>query len=247
MGLPDPDVLLANAIRFLIAEQQHEAAANLLACTIHLDSFEDWGDECVVVWLTGPKHTYDLLMGGEYERLAVRDQLKKAFEVFMPSDLVLKRVSAKIELSAVDPDWRTEMAELLKGRKIDNQGVTFESSIPIKEWMNLRFRSQSEVRVAEALDRAGVLFLPNCRARLGQASARLNREADFLVCAEGRWGILEVDGEPFHPPSRTVHDHERDRLFRLHGVRVAEHFDAEKCRNDPDAVVRTFLDLLRKT
>jgi hypothetical protein len=25
-------------------------------------------------------------------------------------------------------------------------------------------------------------------------------------------GILEVDGEPFHPPSRTTADHTRDRI-----------------------------------
>ena len=112
--------------------------------------------------------------------------------------------------------------------------------------MNLRFRSQSEIRIAEALDRVGALFLPNCRARLGQTNDRKNREADFLVCVDGKWGILEVDGEPFHPPSRTVHDHDRDRLFKLHGIRMTEHFDAERCRKEPDEVVRLFLDLLRK-
>jgi very-short-patch-repair endonuclease len=57
-------------------------------------------------------------------------------------------------------------------------------------------------------------------------------------------GILEVDGEPFHPPTRTVQDHERDRLFRDHGIRVVEHFDASQCFEAPDKVVERFLRLL---
>jgi len=42
-----------------------------------------------------------------------------------------------------------------------------------------------------------------------------------------------------HPP-RTVHDHERDRLFRVHGLRVVEHYDAKRCWNEPDRVVQNF-------
>jgi very-short-patch-repair endonuclease len=98
--------------------------------------------------------------------------------------------------------------------------------------------------VAQALDRAGVLFLPNCRARLNLNDKRTNREADFLVCHHGKWGILEVDGEPFHPPSRTVQDHERDRLFQKHGIKTIEHYDATRCYNAPSDVVAEFLQLL---
>src|SRR5260221_503562 len=107
--------------------------------------------------------------------------------------------------------------------------------------------SASSFKIAEALDKANVLFLPNCKARLGIPSSRENREADFLICTDGKWGILEVDGEPFHPPSRTVYDHERDRLFRSHGIRVVEHYDATKCYNEPDTVVQEFLQMLNKS
>ena len=96
------------------------------------------------------------------------------------------------------------------------------------------------------LDQAGVLFLPNCRARLGINKKRQNKEADFLICSNGKWGILEVDGEPFHPPSRTTQDHERDRLFKMHGILIIEHFDASECFENPEIVVRKFLNLLGK-
>jgi hypothetical protein len=75
---------------------------------------------------------------------------------------------------------------------------------------------------------------------------RRNREADFLVCLDGKWGILEVDGEPFHPPARTVHEHEQDRLFHNHGIAVVQHFDASRCYEDADGVVKQFLGLLKK-
>jgi hypothetical protein len=122
-----------------------------------------------------------------------------------------------------------------------NQAVSTQA---LQEWNGLRFRSQSEVCIARALDRAGALFFPNAKGRLGAVAKRENREPDFLVCHQGKWGILEVDGEPFHPPSRTVHDHARDRLFKAHGVRVVEHYDAELCRSAPDTVVQEFLRLL---
>jgi very-short-patch-repair endonuclease len=60
-------------------------------------------------------------------------------------------------------------------------------------------------------------------------------------------GILEDDGEPFHPPTRTVHDHTRDRVFKTHGIMVVEHFDASECFERPADVVRKFLTLLERT
>ena len=93
--------------------------------------------------------------------------------------------------------------------------------------------------------RTGVLFFPNCKARLNTPEGRDNEEPDFLVCYNGKLGILEVDGEPWHPASRTVHDHQRDRLFKVHGIRVVEHYDAKRCSEQPDLVVQEFLEILK--
>jgi very-short-patch-repair endonuclease len=117
--------------------------------------------------------------------------------------------------------------------------------------MGFRFRSKTEIEIAKELDRAGVLFFPNCGARLNGYSlpndlenVRRTYEPDFLVCAGGRWGILEVDGEPYHPAERAAYDHERDRLFKNHGIRVVERYDASRCWSNPHEVVREFLKLL---
>ncbi|MDD4352624.1 MAG: hypothetical protein PHU71_06665 [Candidatus Gracilibacteria bacterium] len=161
----------------------------------------------------------------------------------LPVGIVINDLIASGELIDIDPDWRSELLEIARGRGISNQAAG-ERAAKILNWNNLGFRSASEIKIAQVLDKAGVLFLPNCKARLGSVENRQNREPDFLICHNGKWGILEVDGEPFHQPSRTVADHERDRLFKIHGIMVAEHFDANKCFNKPDEVVNTFLRIL---
>lgn len=123
-----------------------------------------------------------------------------------------------------------------------NQGMQIGLG-PVLVWEHLRFRSKTEVRIAQALDRLGVLYFPNCRGRLGAGDARLTREPDFLVCSNGNWGILEVDGEPFHlDPDR---DAARDALFRSAGVAVIEHYNARECYERPDEVVSSFLTRLK--
>jgi hypothetical protein len=114
------------------------------------------------------------------------------------------------------------------------------------EWQNLHFRSVSEVKIAQALDKIGVLFFPNCRGRLNTNQGRQNRECDFLICYEGIWAILEVDGEPYHPASRAAEDHKRDGFFLDHGVWV-HRFDANECFNYPDDVVQRFLKRLKRS
>jgi hypothetical protein len=241
--LASDDVLLANAARFLIDGGEEDAASVLLSCSLSCEfsgAVDRWDGRDIPeidVCLTGPRAAYDILNNWEHE---ITVQVRRAIAAVLPHDTTFGHLSAQAGLLEIDPDWRTELLEIARGRGVHNQAV---QKAP-KNWRNLRFRSESEVRIAQALDRADVLFLPNCLARLGLGDDRKNREADFLVCASGKWGILEVDGEPFHPPSRTVHDHERDRLFKDHGIRVVEHFDASECFERPDEVVMRFLRLL---
>ena len=238
--------LQASAARFLVDGSEEDAAGVLLLCELECeDSGDSWyqGDEtiCAVhVKLTGPRVAYEILSRSSHP---VTCAIRKAIEAVLPSDRYLKHFTAHAELVEIDPSWRSELLEIARGRGVHNQADRSRSSL---SWMNLNFRSKSEVRIAQALDKAGVLFLPNCFARCSTTEGRRNREADFLVCSDGRWGILEVDGEPFHPPARTVHDHERDRIFKAHGIRLVEHFDSGECFDKPDVVVNRFLQLLSR-
>ena len=237
-------VIQASAARFLIDGGEEDAASLLLACSMSIYDSGDTsyaGDEthyAVHVEMTGPRAAYDVLND---ESNSIRRSIHKAIQAVLPSDRYVKHFTVHAEQVEIDPDWRAELLEIARGRGVHNQAPGVQNG---RVWRNLLFRSQSEVGIAQALDNAGVLYLPNCRARLGLGGQRFNREADFLVCASGNWGILEVDGEPFHPPSRTVQDHERDRLFRSHGIKVVEHFDADRCYQQPEHVVQEFLRIL---
>jgi very-short-patch-repair endonuclease len=74
--------------------------------------------------------------------------------------------------------------------------------------------------------------------------AMTTREIDFLVCSRGKWGILECDGEMWHPSAAK--DHKRDNDFKRHGLWFIQRFTDKECKKTPQKVVRQFLDMLHK-
>jgi len=241
--LPKPDELIASAAKFLIEGGEDEAASVILACNVdairvtwtnHLDRRFTYGVE---VDLRGPRAAYDVL---SEQRSTIYEQVKIAAGAVLEHNCSLGSVEIRAERMTIAPEWRAELVEMARGVLVHNQAAVAEK---FRLWQNLRFRSQSEIRIAEALDKTGVIFFPLCMARVSTQSRRINLEPDFLVCKGGKWGILEVDGEPFHPPERTAQEHERDRLFRSQGVMV-ERFNATRCFNDAGRVVAEFLRIL---
>jgi hypothetical protein len=241
------DIVLASAARFLVDGGEEDAASVLLSCSLEFwPSGDSWfvGDECheaLHVKLTGPRTAYEILNDSNH---STTQAIQRALLAVLPEQTYLKHFTMHAQHVSIDPNWREELLQIARGVGVHNQAAQGRA---LRVWKNLHFRSQSEVRIAEALDRANVLFFPNCRGRVGSSEARENREADFLICSASKWGILEVDGEPFHPPTRTIQDHARDRAFREHGIRLVEHFDATECFNKPDEVVAKFLMLLERT
>ncbi|HYO87235.1 MAG TPA: hypothetical protein VER79_01235 [Candidatus Limnocylindrales bacterium] len=107
-------------------------------------------------------------------------------------------------------------------------------------WKGMVFHSKTELRVAKALDHAGVVFLPPAKMRLTSGSERQSREIDFLVLYEGRWGVLEVDG-PWHTQTG---DTSRDELLRANGVTCIRRYDSERAYHETAAIVSEFLAFL---
>jgi hypothetical protein len=246
--LSPEDRILANAVQFLIDGHEEDAANVLLSCSLTITETDrtQWsnGDLCkeLTITLVGPRAAYDILYyGGEPTPQAIR----YALNAVLPPLTCVGSIVPRAERMDIDANWRAQMLEIARGKGVHNQGCEINSG-QMFTWNGLRFRSLSEVHIAQSLQRAGLLFLPNCMARLRGPDGPENKEADFLVCCNGTWGLLEVDGEPFHPPSRVAWDHARDRLFRGHGIKVVEHFDATECYRDPDGVVVRFLEILRK-
>jgi hypothetical protein len=238
------DQVMASAVKFLIEGGDEDAASLLLACRCDALIWEPEYSEGwprVYVDLICPRVAYDHLND---QSDPIYGQVMTAIVAVIPQGFHFWELNVRAELlSDLGPDWQTELLELLRGASIHNQAVNADNA---KTWNGFRFRSVTETHIADALDRAGVLFFPLPKGRLNGPRGRVNREPDFLVCKDGKWGILEVDGAPYHPPQRTVQDHERDRLFLDHGIRVAQHFDATDCFATPDKVVNDFLRLLEK-
>ena len=243
MDFPTDEDLLASAVSFLIEGEEIYEASLLLLCDLEThtwNSYNDWTS--LIIELIGSRTVYDIIQN---ENLPSNEIIKRAFDAVLPRNFGVESVIAHVELTSIEFNWRQTMEEMIMGKGALNQCKPIGDSNRFS-WENLYFRSPPEIAIAKVLSEHEVLFLPNCMARLGSHSPvnRKNREADFLVCSDGKWGIIEVDGETIH--TVAANDHDRDRLFEEYGIRVIERFTAKKSTSDPEGVVTKFLNILKK-
>ncbi|MFB2969155.1 pentapeptide repeat-containing protein [Aerosakkonema sp. BLCC-F183] len=150
---------------------------------------------------------------------------------FIETDL-----SQAVSPKAIMLDDNTELDE--EEQKQENQA---DSEEQIYYWNDWQFRSHSEVKIAEALDRTNVLFFPNTKARLITGEGRQSQAANFLIFHQGKWGILKVSN-----PDIT-NDEESDRTFRSHGICIIQNYDTTRCDDEPERVVQEFLELMNQS
>jgi hypothetical protein len=246
----------AQTVQALIDRGKEESAFLILPCRMTWRMWDSRADVVAIhVTIEGPaepvcaleiEYREDAWGNSVEEKTEEFREVERAFELVIGPFLRVDKWGFQVVYDELPTQWRNEFLAAANKKDVTNQGIEIPGPARVQRYQNLRFRSYSEVRIAEALDKKGVMYLPNCAARVNSGGERVNREPDFLICANRRWGILEVDGEPFHPPTRTVHDHARDTLFEQHGIRVVKHYDAKRCREEPMVVVIEFLELLSK-
>jgi len=136
----------------------------------------------------------------------------------------------------IAPDnWRSHF----NNSTTNNQAVfNFNDSAKIS-FQDLNFRSKTEIKIYEALLKKGLLVMPLPVMVMGVN--KKYREPDFVVCYQGKIGILEIHGEQYHLPETAAKEHERRREFTKLGVNLYEIFDARRCWQDPDSVVDDFI------
>lgn len=238
----DPEKILASAINYLIQGQDLYEASILLLSNIDINVYKgDFGEKVVHIELKGNRAIYDIIYDKKNE--TVHTIIKEAFEAVLSHGYYIDSLSAIVDFPNFSEDWRKNLLEVVEGKRPLNQCIPIQEK-PRHEWEGLFFRSPVEITIARALDKYEVLFLPNCMSRLGIPGNREKREADFLVCYKSKWGILEINGDAFH--TNSAKDHERGRLFKLHGIRVFEPYEAKRCLKEPDMVVKEFLGLIVK-
>ena len=160
------------------------------------------------------------------------------------------RIEYRVKLLDVEENWREIVKELIVNAKDANQGVITEKVFgrekkPVQTYNEMKFGSQSEIRIAQELERRKVLFFPlplAVRADTG-VLYQDHREVDFLVCQDGVWGILEVAR---HEPERYEKDAEKDTWFKNSGILCIQHYTAENCYNNSTNVVDGFLKILAR-
>ncbi|OCQ95621.1 hypothetical protein BCD67_10380 [Oscillatoriales cyanobacterium USR001] len=112
-------------------------------------------------------------------------------------------------------------------------------------WKGLHFYSPAQVKIAEALDRTGILFIPNSQMRLTTPEGRQNQQANFLIFHQGKLGILEVGDET--SPQDNLPDEIRTISLIASGIYICKQYSATQCNEQPDEVVQEFLDILSQT
>lgn len=246
-AVPKGEFLLANVVKLLLEENETDTVRVLLSCSMEVNSIGGTM-RGVIVTVTGPYFAYKTLQSvldsdGLEEINRHYDVVKYATEEVMPNDWYLSRLLVRMEMVEPEDDWRSQVAKITDAKIAHNQNPERPGQqVIIAD--GLRYNSETERRVAKALDAARVLFFPNSIGRLSNGDRRTNRMPDFLVCDRGKWGILEVDGEPFHPSAAK--DHDRDRLFRAYGIKCVERYPATRCYQNAPDVVREFLTLLQR-
>lgn len=155
----------------------------------------------------------------------------------------------RVALIDVEEDWKNVARRLIDEARNPNQGIITEKVFEKRGqsphvYNEMRFGSQSEIRIAQELEARRVLFFPlplAVRCETGNFYQD-HREIDFLVCQDSTWGILEVS---YHV-DRYEKDKEKDAWFKKSGILCVEHYTAEKCFNFPKQVVDEFLSVLAK-
>jgi hypothetical protein len=118
------------------------------------------------------------------------------------------------------------------------------------EWGGMYFRSKAEIKVAEQLDKRGVLFFANVRGRISGDGSPVSvnagliglLELDFLVFYKGKCISLEVAGRHHEEQGQVARDYTRDRVLLREGIATAR-FTANECTYQTVMVVDEFLNM----
>ncbi|MDZ4851109.1 MAG: hypothetical protein SGI77_17615 [Pirellulaceae bacterium] len=153
------------------------------------------------------------------------------------------------KLDVPDEKWESHIKTLIMQPKGSNQSLVSEllfsrDGRPLHVWNELRYASKSEIRIAQEFEKRRILFFPLTVAVRADTGENWNdhREIDFLVCENGKFGILEV---AYHP-DRYEKDSEKNLWFKRSGILCIENFTAERCYNDAEIVVEEFLAILKQ-
>ena len=122
---------------------------------------------------------------------------------------------------------------------------------PFLCWSGMYFRSKAELKIAQLLQKRGVLFFANAQGTASLKELPITREAhgmverleaDFLVFLNGHCMCLEVDGRQHQQTEHALRDFAKERVLLREQIPTVR-FPAQECLVRPGEVVTEFLNL----
>ena len=237
-------------IEFLLAANMREVAALVADANLRV-LYDNWSAYGIGVDLS-PSSTLYLADSSKYKQtLESTLQLVSRGHLSDQNGNTIDELKIEFRIRLIDAEenWREVVKELVANAKDPNQGTITEKVFARTNkrpfvYNEMKFASQSEIRIAQEFERRQVLFFPlplAVRAETGNLFED-HREVDFLVCQDGVWGTLEV---AYHP-DRYEQDKQKDLWFKRSGILCVEHYTAERCYQESSAVVSEFLSILAR-
>ena len=133
---------------------------------------------------------------------------------------------------------------IISDDELESKGEIIQSNPEnrIYSWNGYKLPSEEHAKIAEALERIGILFIPNPKLRLTTSEGRDSQEFDFMILHQGKWGILQINGDELL--SEPVSNEDSHGLLQYHGIRLVYNCDVTRCGGEPDRVVQEFLETL---
>lgn len=236
-------------LTMLIEANYREVAALLADAEITIEQTQ-WSE---VLWLELPHSAFLMAKNDDAVRNTIESTLSLVCEgyCFDQNDNKISSFQPeyRLKLLELSPDWRDVIKNLIANAKDPNQGYVTElmfrkRSQPVVPYNEMKFGSQSEIRIAQELERRKVLFFPlplAVRADTGE-NWKDHKEPDFVICDKGKWGVLEVSRHE----GRYEVDVEKREWFETSGILCYRPYTAERCFTRPAEVVDDFLQALAK-
>lgn len=239
-------------VQFLIDSNESELAA--VAIDGGMQILTDGNNTQYGVTVNIPSAAFSMVMGNEHLRqtltwAATQVCIGNLYHDFGVQNTNDPDVQFRMQLLPITDGWQDQAKEMIARYKPTNQG-TISRLLASRQnkgmilYNEASYASQSEIRIAQELEQRQVLFFPLALAIRADTGVnwRDHKEADFLVCHDGLWGILEVS---YHP-DRYEKDKEKDAWWKKSGILCVEHHTAERCYEEPRKVVDEFLSILAK-
>ncbi len=216
-------------VDLLIAYGHDELSALALDCTIRINE-DNYGPYSLSIEIPASSHNV-ISQNQNYKNILGQCLTFVADGNATDQDGNNLNIDFYIKLKDVEEGWQNIIRSLLANRRSENQGlitsiVRQRNNQSLYTYNGLKYASQSEIRIAQELERQKVLFFPlavGVRAETGK-NYQDQREIDFLICDNGKWGIIEVSYHPY----RFEKDSEKDIWFKKSGILCIHHYTAER-------------------